>query len=155
MCAKLLCAVATVDTCHRQQFGGLVQLPCIHCSYSVISVANIVQFTKVNSVFIDWHYFRMQSRDSNIGTSSDFTDAAAVPISCEDQRRHSQFPVACGNGLHYVYNRVWDTVNTLWCNYVIINLMCNYNAICLVNNVFNFELTGLMEHTVAWYNFYY
>jgi hypothetical protein len=88
MCAKQLCAVATVDACHHQQFGGLMQLFCIQYSYSVISVANIVQFAKVNSVFIDCHYFRMQSRDSNIGISSDFTDAA-VPISCEDQRCHS------------------------------------------------------------------
>jgi hypothetical protein len=85
MCAKLPCAVATVDTCHHQQFGGLMQLHCIHYSYSVISVANIVQFTKVNSVFIDLHYFRIQSHESNIDISSDFTDAT-VSISCEDQR---------------------------------------------------------------------
>jgi hypothetical protein len=49
----MLCAVATVDTCHHQQFGGLMQLLCIHHSYSVISVANIVPFAKVKSVFID------------------------------------------------------------------------------------------------------
>jgi hypothetical protein len=49
----LLRAVATVDTCHHQQFGGLMQLLCIHYSYSVISVANIVQFAKVKRVFID------------------------------------------------------------------------------------------------------
>jgi hypothetical protein len=53
MCATLLCAVATVDTCHHQQFGGLMQLLCIHYSYSVIRVANIVRFAKVNSVFIE------------------------------------------------------------------------------------------------------
>jgi hypothetical protein len=53
MCAKLLCAVEILDTCHHQQYAGLKQLHCIHYSSSVISVANIVPFTKVNSVSID------------------------------------------------------------------------------------------------------